>query len=381
MSSQFDNEAVCLVIQKHISTNIRESLWCTLYDRDNVGNTVHEYANNINHLKSMFCAALNWDLDEIPDITSSDHNWLKQTNRLKPEFVSSCIQGTMTVSVLCHQLAAINISQGDLSDERIQFDINTEQETDLCHQTLFKLIGNDVTNRIYVKQPHDLWALNTLLTSNTRLGEVSTSILNWKLGLFQLKLNVSVNAHCSTHCITFSLHLAYNEPVKYRTVVLYWQLYLHDGWQCIAIYQIPAAYTVWLVYVTQWAQFDSCDISKCSTQLYASRSAAPQFLPHLVDLYYFKTHTYAQYVFLWTFSKYTWYEAEHSCAQLGMHLASISSKEEYELVTGMLSGHGYGTINSKETTILTPCRTDLFICLIYIGMQLKVTTVLDFLVV
>lgn len=62
----------------------------------------------------------------------------------------------------------------------------------------------------------------------------------------------------------------------------------------------------------------------------------------------------------------------HVCMQLGMHLASISSKDEYRLVTGMLSGDGYGTESYSETTILTPCKVEASLCMLYIGMQVKV---------
>lgn len=81
---------------------------------------------------------------------------------------------------------------------------------------------------------------------------------------------------------------------------------------------------------------------------------------------------FASYVFLWISRELTWYEAEDMCQQMGMHQASISTSEEFQLVTGLLAGEGYTTEASVEQNILTPCRLVSPLCVVYIGLQVQV---------
>lgn len=76
---------------------------------------------------------------------------------------------------------------------------------------------------------------------------------------------------------------------------------------------------------------------------------------------------------MWTTTEYAWHEAEETCQLIGMHLASISTPEEFQLVTGVLSGESYKTYSFLEQNILTPCRTRTALCIIYLGLQLEVS--------
>lgn len=82
------------------------------------------------------------------------------------------------------------------------------------------------------------------------------------------------------------------------------------------------------------------------------------------------TPPFGSYTLLWTSGECTWYEAEDTCQQMGMHLASISTADEFQLVTGLLAGQGYR--RATEARILTPCRTLYPLCIVFIGLQIQV---------
>ena len=76
----------------------------------------------------------------------------------------------------------------------------------------------------------------------------------------------------------------------------------------------------------------------------------------------------ASYHYIWAPGTYTLQEAEDICLHMGMHLVSISSQLEYELVTDMLLGAGYYRNGStKAQLLLTPCRLGNVMCIIYLG--------------
>lgn len=169
---------------------------------------------------------------------------------------------------MCDQLKLL---QGQLSEERIIVDLNNEPDIQLCYQSLFQLTNNSVTNQIYLKQSVNMWAINSLLYHDAKLGELATFWLNWEIGIFQLKLNISVDNQCPVHCRSFGIYLTYREPIKYRTAVLYWELHLGDGWESMTVSQMPAPYTAWIVYVTQLTQSNICSDSTCSAQVHTSQ--------------------------------------------------------------------------------------------------------------
>ena len=76
----------------------------------------------------------------------------------------------------------------------------------------------------------------------------------------------------------------------------------------------------------------------------------------------------------WTKKKYTWTEAEEFCIGRWMQIASISSEDEFMIVTDMLYGKSYLSVAdmSAEHWILTPCRLNITICIAFIGLKLEV---------
>lgn len=206
------------------------------------------------------------------------------------------------------------------------------------------------------------------------LDSLLASVLNRDLGTFELNFDLLINDLCPADCRTFELHLAYIEPIAHSTVIIQWKMFLSYRWQRITISQIPAVYTFWLLYVTQIANSMTCEENACLVEIVKSLTFYDEMVHNLVTLNEPRPSVFAQYVLLWTTGYYNWDEAEQACTQMGMHLASISSQEEYQLVTGMLLGEGYGTASYSEQRITTPCKTQSYLCIIYIGMIIKVTT-------
>ena len=84
---------------------------------------------------------------------------------------------------------------------------------------------------------------------------------------------------------------------------------------------------------------------------------------------------FAEYRLLWSDREYTWDEAEEICQDLGgMHLASISSEQEYLLITRMLLGGAYHVFDADKfcLPILTPCLMGSPLCVIHIGLKRQV---------
>lgn len=195
------------------------------------------------HLELVYCATLH----DMHQSISSD------------KMLSNCLDINAEVSTRCHELETL---QEEPSYIKIQDDITREQETVTCSQSLFKLSGNGVTNCIYVKQQSVLWAFNTFVTLKSELRNISIFWLNRNIGRFHLEFNISINKNCPAYYRGVHLHIAYTEPINHRTVVLYWQLYLHNGWKSIALSQIPAPYTSWIVYITHIFQLNSVGIKQ-----------------------------------------------------------------------------------------------------------------------
>ena len=61
------------------------------------------------------------------------------------------------------------------------------------------------------------------------------------------------------------------------------------------------------------------------------------------------------------------------CLQMdGMHLASMTTPEEYTLVSGFLAGDDYQRSDNNAFKLLAPCRAGSPLCIIYIGMKAQV---------
>lgn len=217
-----------------------------------------------------------------------------------------------------------------------------------------------------------LWVLDLAIREHTQLGEVSSYILSRDIAIKELIVNISFTTKCPMSCRQLRLHVAYNEPFRYGTVILKWEVHLVEHWQVVRVSQLPAPNSTWLLYITHTSNDTSC-FGKCLTNIASSQALFPNTEHYTLNTSS-TSSSFAQYTLLWTSGDYSWYEAENTCTQIGMHLASIASEEEYELVRGMIYGDAYltGSASQHDLRILTPCRIAHFICVIHIGLQVEV---------
>lgn len=75
---------------------------------------------------------------------------------------------------------------------------------------------------------------------------------------------------------------------------------------------------------------------------------------------------FAAHHFLWRPGEYSWNEAHSMCGDIGMNLASITSTYEYNIVRGLLMGQG---TTKYEHWLLTPCRLETTVCLVFLGLH------------
>ena len=82
---------------------------------------------------------------------------------------------------------------------------------------------------------------------------------------------------------------------------------------------------------------------------------------------------FASYTYLWVLKNLTWIEANATCSNLSMDLPSISSDDELELISHFLLGEAH-LPEEKENVmpILTPCRLESPICVIFLGLWTQV---------
>ena len=84
--------------------------------------------------------------------------------------------------------------------------------------------------------------------------------------------------------------------------------------------------------------------------------------------------TFAMFTYLWTNKSMTWEEASDMCGVLGMYLPSMTNEDEFHIIQDMLAGRGYSlTESTTEYSILTPCRLESTLCVIYLSLQTRVS--------
>lgn len=188
------------------------------------------------------------------------------------------------------------------------------------------------------------------------------------LGRIRLKISASLNRNCPVGCKRVLLCVAYEEIATGAYVILKWTL---EGiYPSVFVDQI--AFGLWVLYLSFPGRF--CLTDSCI--LYLNVLPSIQFIKENSDVFWYTNSVmphdiFVQYNLLWTTESYTWQQAEDLCQSAGMHLASISSELEYDIVSGLLAGAGYrkAELDSSEMLINTPCRIESTLCMVYIGLQ------------
>lgn len=369
----------CVELHSNPHSRLKESLWCNMFDDDIWSQVKHKIDRSGPWMKSVYCRkhsneTLDWKQQGIGEydviMKREDHHLLNALNWIE-QFQPKCWLFVINVTMPCHSTERI---KSVLSDALIQQDLQRYKRVHVCPESQTTFVSSNTTTRVYMKQLGILGEIDNYRRNGKQYGLVAKSYLSWTLGQSELTLTVSVKEQCPDHCRKFELHFTYIEPVDRGTVILQWQLLFSDSKQSIVISQLPTDNSAWLLYATQIAMLGVCKKDTCDVEIIKSVTNDPYLGHNLLTLDHPGSSVFAHYVLLWTSDDYSWYEAEQVCTQMDMHLASITSQEEYQLVTGMLSGEGYRTEFHHESRILTPCKTVSYLCTIYIGMLVKVKT-------
>ena len=195
----------------------------------------------------------------------------------------------------------------------------------------------------------------------------SSYLVSGFLGFYALDVKLSLFGDCARNCSYYEISAVYEESSERSLVLLQWRVHLQSSREFeIFLSQIPVK--GWLIYVQNLCFANSNGQAKCSVvaRIDDTRIIGTKILHDTLTQ---NITSFVTYHFLWTKEEYTWLDAESLCAGLGMHLVSITSHSEHVIVTDLLSGAGYG---SHRGALLTPCRTESPLCIIFIGLQVKV---------
>lgn len=196
-----------------------------------------------------------------------------------------------------------------------------------------------------------------------------------KLGHIGLTIWVQVNQtnHCRLRCHGFQIVIAYRNPISQDHLLFSWELRQENTMLALANSGIGA----WLTYINTYPkgnpECQNIDRSAiCSLSLRPDDSLEQVTDETIETLSQEQEDVFADYHFFWGPMHQSWTEAANMCETRQLHLASISTEEEYNIVKGLLWGQGYRTGQTvSEDWILTPCRMESDVCFIYIGLNLN----------
>lgn len=129
------------------------------------------------------------------------------------------------------------------------------------------------------------------------------------------------------------------------------------------------------LYITRLAKDVVSKTAACNIQVITSNFVdfAPFTTPQ--DNLNLTESPVVNYYLLWTSNNYSWNDAEDVCLKIGMHLASITLEDEYHMIRAMLAGNTHGSERTIQNNhlLLTPCKLKAILCIIYIGLRIKVS--------
>lgn len=376
----FEGKESCVFIQLDPYSRHKGAVECILSEANSQGDVL-DASVNISVPQNVYCSEI-LDVKYLAVVLYNPEEE-KVKYELSPETIKEFVEYTImfdhhcariTIQTSLHCRSAENISKFELTEERIQYDIQRHKNMFICIDLSTTLFWNEHTYLVVAKSLVSE-VLLSYFSSLRPFGDVSAAYLSEMLGAMELKLSIYINFGCPSICRHFDLHLAYMEPVEGKTVVIQWHLdMVNISWHVITTSQLLFPGTHWLIYIKQLFNLTSCGGAICSTLIQAndstSRKGFERFDPNMLEVNVSDPSDFAQYIMLWTSNDYTWYEANTICTDLGMNLPSITSEQEYELVRRMLSGENYQASPFFKT--VTPCKVNSPLCVIHIGMQVKV---------
>ena len=402
LSSYSDDDKKCVTLETnpYMTANIAG---CSLVQFDLL-NQAHTVAVEINRFDSLWCSIHQnhleaWSLHNASRSSVSLRLWdasalPAQTSEIAGTFVmlmiahlQACISYEMSVSTNCTPFAVHHRSAKPTQSFFDHFHQNTFVYVQCYEYRIPVQMGNMYHTYI---SPSDVVKYLLVATSKkyTIDDPYTISRLSVSLGRLMPSLTFSLrSSYCPSMCRMFYITVAFEDTNNY----IQWRLdLLHSDSYRISLYRAPLY--KWMMWITMMADDMECKTASCEVSLKPSLilkecnetskcawHSAHRHLPPIqpgeaVASAVSESHIFAQYTHFWTKKKYTWTEAENLCIDCGMQIASISSEDEFMIVTDMLYGKGYLSVSdlSAEHWILTPCRLNMTICIAYVGLKLEV---------
>lgn len=351
---------------------------CTLSETDIDDSVTQHYAIKTKTVQSVWCIANEWATVPVSGNTTGfiavgraqPFNALVSLNiycvYLNIKILSRCSNVTYTPTV--RSLTTYNYLQTDLA---------LSSTTRMCYNQLIFIDGNR-TALLRVPQPGLIPTLEKSVGRGGFNNEVASALFNFGIGRVAMILTVSVarHSHSAASCTQLHLHVVYQEAKEGRVMLLHWNFNFSSPLQGayeVSLLQIPVS--GWLMYISRDVDIPNlppCVLNTTIRDTDDNDAGMSDYVSLMSDYVKTDRQPFGSYVLVWTSGEYTWYEAEKKCQQMGMHLASISSPEEFQLVTGLLAGRSRKTGNWFEVGILTPCRTHYPLCVVFLGLQVQV---------
>ena len=397
LSSSFDNDNKCLTVETnpYMTANYER---CSLVQFDLLHNA-HTVAVEVNRFDSLWCSMHQNHLQAWELHNASQSLWHAiplpaQTSIITGTFVMlmiahfpGCISYEMSVSTNCTPFA---VHHRSAKSTQSLFD-HFHQDTFVyvkCNEYLIPVQMGNIYHT-YISPPEPVKYLLVATSKNYTINDPYTiSRLSVSLGRLMPSLTFSLrSSYCPSMCRMFYLTVAFEDTNNY----IQWKLdFQHSDSYQISLYRAPLY--KWMMWITMLADGMECETALCqvSFKLSLIRKRCNEtthctwhsIKKHVLSVQpgdavagvVSESHIFAQYTLFWTKKKYTWTEAEELCIGRGMQIASISSEDEFMIVTDMLYGKGYKSVEdmSAEHWILTPCRLTITICIAYVGLKLEV---------
>jgi hypothetical protein len=263
----------------------------------------------------------------------------------------------------------------DITSLKVSQDLSTIGRKTSVEETCRGFIvdsGVNATHSIRVSNFWETLELDLDLFGLDRLRSVGDGA---QIGHIHLNLTViSSTKDCPSKCKQYDMHVAYQEPVSGRYVLLKWVL---GSQHTVSIVISQIAHLFWLIYIKGSTHGDSCLRKSCILRFESRNSVSHGDVLNVVAASQQQgDSSFAEYHFIWGPTELSWTAADRLCRSAGMQLASIATEDEYNIVKGLLLGKGYRAgSKSNEDWITTPCRVESAVCLVFLGLRMPQVSV------
>lgn len=209
-----------------------------------------------------------------------------------------------------------------------------------------------------------------------KLSLLDSPYIGSELGLIHLMHTLqNVDSSCPEVCRQYTVYVAYSETTTELYILVTWQVHLHDN---LKLEVSHTGYVKWWLYFTASGEGTGHYCHKSPCQLHVNsqvRQSMDKEDKSQILGASFNTNgviPFVHYHYIWNTPRLSWTDSENTCQKAGMHLASITSEDEYDIVKGLLQGQGYTKKSGlKEDWIATPCKVESSICLVHLGLQVS----------